>query len=114
MRVVPILFPSDLGRSDRGRYEVGGERGAPDTFLDTLEDEGVRLARPITIQVDHPEADDPEDAPLKFDALNARAMQSLAAKLAQTEFSPEVAYSGLLEWIDRSNRNRPARFTAEQ
>jgi len=41
-------------------------------------------------------------------------MQSLAGKLAQTEFSPEVAYSGLLEWIDRSNRNRPARFTAEQ
>ncbi|MCH2182974.1 MAG: glycosyltransferase family 4 protein [Mariniblastus sp.] len=51
---------------------------------------------------------------LARDAGSIRSMQSLAGKLAQTEFSPEVAYSGLLEWIDRSNRNRPARFTAEQ
>ncbi len=44
MRVVPILFPSDLGRSDRGRYQEGGERGAPDVILDVLESEGVRMA----------------------------------------------------------------------
>jgi len=51
---------------------------------------------------------------LARDSDSIRAMQSLAGKLAKTEFSPEAAYSGLLEWIDRSNRNRPARFTAKQ
>lgn len=78
MRLVPVLFPSDLGRSERGRYQEGGQRGAPDAFLDMLEGEGVRFARPITVPVDVPSDPDPEDAPLKFDALNARAIRALA------------------------------------
>ena len=83
MRVVPILFPCDLGRSDRGRYIEGGERGAPDVVLDMLEGEGVRLARPMTITVEVPEAPDPEDAPLKFDASLTRTTQALAEAVAQ-------------------------------
>jgi arginase family enzyme len=78
MRLVPIMFPSDLGRSDRGVYRERGERGAPDIFLDTLEGEGVRFARPVIVPVEVPTEPDPEDAPLKFDALNARAVQALA------------------------------------
>ncbi len=50
---------------------------------------------------------------LTNDTSSIRSMQSLAAQLAQTEFSPEFAYSELSEWIDRSNRNRPARFTGD-
>jgi arginase family enzyme len=78
MKLVPVLFPSDLGRSDRGRYVEGGERGAPDRLLDMLESEGVRLARPVTVPVQFPEAPDPEDAPLKFDAWLTRAVLALA------------------------------------
>lgn len=78
MRLVPIMFPSDLGRSDRGVYRERGERGAPDVFLDTLESEGVRFARPLTVAIEQPTEPDPEDAPLKFDALNARAITALA------------------------------------
>ena len=51
---------------------------------------------------------------LTQEADSIRSMQSLAAQLAQTEFSPKFAYSELSEWIDRSNRNRLAKFTAEQ
>ena len=50
---------------------------------------------------------------LTNDASSIRSMQSLAAQLAQTEFSPEFAYSELSEWIDRFNRNRLARFTGD-
>lgn len=78
MKLVPILFPSDLGRSERGRYVEGGERGAPDRLLDALEGEGVRLARPITVPVEYPPEADPEDAPLKFDAWVARSVVALA------------------------------------
>lgn len=82
MRVVPILFPSDLGRSDRGRYQEGGERGAPDVILDVLESEGVRMARPIAVPVAPPTIDDPEDAPLKFDAALAGPVKALAEAVA--------------------------------
>ncbi len=78
MRLVPILYPSNLGRSDRGRCVEGRERGAPDMFLDILEGEGVRFARPMTISVEFPSDPDPEDAPLKFDAYNAKAINALA------------------------------------
>lgn len=78
MRIVPVLFPCDLGRSVEGRYETGGERGAPDVILDMLEGEGVRMARPITISVEFPEDPDPADAPLKFDRYVAKAVMALA------------------------------------
>lgn len=78
MRIVPVLFPCDLGRSDRGSYVQGGERGAPDVLLDALEGEGVRLARPIAVPVEVPSDADPADAPLKFDAALTRATVALA------------------------------------
>lgn len=78
MRIVPVLFPSDLGYSARGRWVEGGERGAPDLLLDVLEGEGVRLASPVPIAVEKPDADEPEDAPLKFDAAIASAVTALA------------------------------------
>ncbi len=78
MRIVPILFPSDLGRSDQGTYVLGGSRGAPHVILDSLEGEGLRLARPITVPVDVPSGPDPKDAPLKFDASLTKASCALA------------------------------------
>lgn len=78
MRLVPVLFPCDLGRSDRGRYVEGGERGAPDVILDVLEGEGVRFARPIAVPVEVPTEADPEDAALKFDGALTRAVLALA------------------------------------
>ena len=78
MRIVPVLFPCDLGRSDRGLYVQGGERGAPDVLLDALEGEGVRLGRPVAVPVEVPTDPDPADAPLKFDAALARATLALA------------------------------------
>src|SRR5688572_19749674 len=83
MRLVPIMFPSDLGRSDRGAYRERGVRGAPDVFLDTLESEGVRFARPVTVPIEAPLEPDPEEAHLKFDALNARAITALANAVEQ-------------------------------
>lgn len=83
MRLVPILFPCDLGRSEKGSYAVGGGRGAPDVILDALEAEGVRMARPVAVPVQTPEAADPEDAPLKFDAPLARALEALADVVEQ-------------------------------
>ncbi|MBK8013224.1 MAG: arginase family protein [Deltaproteobacteria bacterium] len=83
MRLVPILFPCDLGHSDHGRYVLGGERGAPDVLLDVLESEGVRFARPIAVPVESPEAPDPEDSFLKFDEALARATKALAAAVEQ-------------------------------
>lgn len=79
MRVVPVLFPCDLGRSVGGQYEVGGEHGAPDLLLDMLEGEGLRLGRPITIPVEPPAEPDAPDAPLKFDAAVTKAVLDLAA-----------------------------------
>jgi arginase len=87
MRLVPVLFPCDLGRTDRGRYVPSGERGAPDVLLDLLEDEGVRLARPEIVAVEYPEAPDDENAPLKNDALLARAATSLAEVVAKINAS---------------------------
>lgn len=82
MRVVPVLFPCDLGHHHRGEYRPGGERGAPDVLLDLLEGEGVRLARPRAVPVDvPPEPDDPE-APLKFDEVLTQALQNLAEVVA--------------------------------
>jgi arginase family enzyme len=78
MRIVPVLFPSDLGYSDRGRWVEGGERGAPDLLLDVLEGEGVRFAPPIAVPVPEPDDEAPEDAPLKFDAALADAATALA------------------------------------
>lgn len=54
MRVVPVLFPSDLGVTEAGRYRASGERSAPDILLDLLEGEGARLARPIPVAVPVP------------------------------------------------------------
>lgn len=78
MRVVPVLFPCDLGRSADGHYQTGGEHGAPDLVLDMLEGEGVRLARPVTVPIEVPDDPDPADAPLKFDAPLTRAVKALA------------------------------------
>jgi arginase len=83
MKLVPVLFPSDLGRSARGRHRDGGERGAPEVFLDLLEGEGVRFGRSIPVQVEVPVEPDPEEAPLKFDALNAKAIAALAEVVRQ-------------------------------
>jgi len=78
MRIVPVLFPCDLGFSERGRWVEGGERGAPDLLLDVLEGEGVRFAPPVPVAVEKPDTDEPEHAPLKFDGPIARAVESLA------------------------------------
>lgn len=83
MRLVPVLFPCDLGRSDRGTYVLGGSRGAPDVLLDALEAEGLRMARPIAVPVEVPSAPDPADAPLKFDAALTRAVLALAEVVEQ-------------------------------
>lgn len=83
MRLVPVLFPCDLGRSDRGAYVRGGGRGAPDVILDALEAEGVRFARPVAVPVDAPEAPDPEEAVLKFDGALTRAVHALAEVVEQ-------------------------------
>ena len=82
MRIIPVLFPSDLGRSDRGHYVEGGVRGAPDLLLDVLEGEGVRFGRPVTIPVPPPTEDASEDTPLKFEAEHAQAAEALAAAVA--------------------------------
>ena len=82
MRVVPVLFPCDLGHHHRGEYKTGGERGAPDVLLDLLEGEGVRLGRPLAVPVQVPaEPDDPE-APLKFDTHLGQALRALAEVVA--------------------------------
>lgn len=81
MRLVPVLFPSDLGHNDHGAHHEGGERGAPDVLLDLFEDEGVRFARPVSVQVPHPEAD-PAEAGLKFDSALAQASAALAQAVA--------------------------------
>ncbi|MBI2374242.1 MAG: arginase family protein [Deltaproteobacteria bacterium] len=82
MRLVPVLFPCDLGSTEQGRPMPGGERGAPDLLLDLLEDEGVRLAKPRLVPVEMPEVPDPLDAPLKLDAPLARAISALAGEVA--------------------------------
>lgn len=84
MRIVPILFPSDLGRSDRGAPFASGFRGAPDVLLDLLEDQGIRFGRPVVVEVPRPEGPDAEDAPLKFDALHVVAATRLAEAVAAT------------------------------
>ena len=82
MRVVPVLFPCDLGHHHRGEYRAGGERGAPDMLLDLLEGEGVRLARPRAVPVQVPAEPDDPDAILKFDALLAQSIEALAEVVA--------------------------------
>ncbi|MEL7368333.1 MAG: arginase family protein [Myxococcota bacterium] len=82
MRVVPVLFPCDLGHHNRGEYKTGGERGAPDVLLDLLEGEGVRLARPRAVPVEVPPEPDDPDAILKFDALLTKALHALAEVVA--------------------------------
>ncbi|MGF1508530.1 MAG: arginase family protein [Myxococcota bacterium] len=77
MRLVPVLFPCDLGRSQRGQYVVGGCRGAPDRLLDGLESEGVRLAAPVTVAVDTPTDAAPEST-AKFAKTAAQAVERLA------------------------------------
>src|SRR5262245_58202975 len=78
MRLVPVLFPSDLGTSERGRYVPGGVREAPDLFLDMLEGEGLRLARPVAVAIEYPTDPDPEDCELKLDAWVAKSIVALA------------------------------------
>ncbi len=82
MRVVPVLFPCDLGHHHRGEYRTGGERGAPDVLLDLLEGEGVRMARPMAVPVEEPPEPDDPDAILKFDAALTRALNGLAEVVA--------------------------------
>ena len=82
MRVVPVLYPCDLGSTDRGEPKSWGERGAPDLMLDLLEGEGIRLTRPKHVPLEAPDDPDPEDAPLKLDAYVAKAIQSLAEVVA--------------------------------
>src|SRR5262245_53810170 len=78
MRLVPVLFPSDLGTTHRGQYVPGGTREAPDLFLDMIEGEGVRLARPVAVPIDFPTSPDPEEAELKLDQWVAKSIISLA------------------------------------
>lgn len=84
MRLVPVLFPCDLGSTVRGRYETKPERGTPDLVLDMLEGEGVRMARPKLVPVaEGPSDPDPEDAPLKLDSHAAAAVKALAEVVDQ-------------------------------
>ena len=78
MRVVPVLFPCDLGSTERGKYTTTAERGAPDLLLDMFEGEGVRMARPRMVPVDVPDVVEDADAPLKLDAPIAKAVAALA------------------------------------
>jgi len=78
MRVVPVLFPCDLGSTERGKYTTTAERGAPDLLLDMFEGEGVRMARPRMVPVDVPDVVEDADAPLKLDAPIAKSVAALA------------------------------------
>lgn len=78
MRLVPILFPCDLGVTERGEYGTGGERSAPDLLLDVLEEEGARLARPRMISFPYPDASADPDDPLKLDHYVTQAVRALA------------------------------------
>jgi arginase len=78
MRLVPVLFPCDLGTTDHGRYLPTGSRGAPDVLLDMIEGEGVRFARPVAVPIEYPSDPDPEDKALKLDPWVSRAIASLA------------------------------------
>lgn len=79
MRIVPVLFPCDLGSTAKGVYTSTGERDAPDLILDMMEGEGVRLARPAMVPVPPPvDVVDAEDAPLKLDTYIAAAVRALA------------------------------------
>lgn len=82
MRIVPVLFPSDLGRSREGIYEESGQRGAPDIMLDLLEGEGVRLSRPVSVPVGVPEGPREGDL-ISFDAELSRATTELANVVAE-------------------------------
>lgn len=113
MRLVPVLFPCDLGHSVKGRYEEGGERGAPDMLLDVLEGEGVRFAPPVAVKVPTPEADDPEEAPLKFDAAVTEAVVALAEAVEQVNANGDFPvvlggdHLGLLGQVLGHSRNHP-------
>jgi arginase family enzyme len=72
MRLVPVLFPSDLGRGAAGTGD-GGTRGAPDRLLDVLEGQGVRFAKPISVPVG---ALDGDGSP--WDEVAAQAVLELA------------------------------------
>lgn len=78
MRVVPILYPSDLGVTESGRHRPTGERSAPDILLDLLAGEGARLARPIAVAVPVPAAAEPSDL-VWFEAALVQAARELAA-----------------------------------
>ncbi|MBX2811137.1 MAG: arginase family protein [Myxococcales bacterium] len=82
MRIIPILCPSDLGRSDRGNPTSTGLRGAPDVLLDLLEEQGVRFGRPVALTVPVLGEPDDEFSPLKFDELLKTAALQLASAVA--------------------------------
>ncbi|MEM1022339.1 MAG: arginase family protein [Myxococcota bacterium] len=113
MRLVPVLFPCDLGHSAAGRYEEGGERGAPDMLLDVLEGEGVRFAPPLTVSVPVPSEDDPEDAPLKFDGSVTEAVVACADAVEQVNANGDFPivlggdHLGLLGQVLGHSRNHP-------
>lgn len=83
MRIIPVLFPSDLGRSERGKPVNTGLRGAPDVLLDLLEEQGVRFGRPVALTVPQPDEPDEELSPLKFDQLHIEAANRLAGAVEE-------------------------------
>ena len=78
MRVVPVLFPSDLGVTEDGKYRPSGDRSAPDILFDLLQGEGARLARPIPITVPLPEPETVAGGFLRFEAELEGAVRELA------------------------------------
>lgn len=76
MRVVPVLYPSDLGVTESGRHRPTGERSAPDIMLDVLAGEGARLARPIPVTVPTPTEE--SSGYVRFEAELVQAARDLA------------------------------------
>ena len=83
MRIVPVLFPCDLGRTERGTHAPSGERSADAILLDLFEGEGVRLARPIVVPIPAPLPPEDPQTPLKQDAAIAAAVRALADIVAR-------------------------------
>jgi arginase family enzyme len=79
MRIVPVLFPCDLGHNNPDGSTAGGERGAPDVLLDQLEGEGVRLAAPVTLSIPPPTPPDGTDF---VDPALPSAVEALAESVA--------------------------------
>lgn len=83
MRIVPVLFPCDLARTERGTYTPAGERSSDAIVLDLLEGEGVRLARPIHVPIPAAIPSEDPSTPLKQDEPIAAAVRALADVVAR-------------------------------